>query len=102
MDRWPHSVRSYTPAEVAKYVVDAEWQKCRLSMKGIPTTEKLEILNKYRSDRLAYSSGHPDIPNSRHLADHGVLEREHQVQIDNYINALKRGGQLRMDLTVQR
>ena len=88
MDRWPYEVKTYTPVEVREYCVENEWwQRRRLSMKGISTKSKLLRLEDWRNICIE---------------NEGAVTRECEVQIDNYINALKRGGQLRMDLTVQR
>ena len=77
MDKWPHEVKSYTPEEVRKYAVgDATWQTFRESLKGLSTTEKLKKLGVWRHRSV------------------GVISRRTEVQVDNYINALKRGGQL--------
>lgn len=87
MKKWPHEVRPYSPDEVQEYCVrDVKWQAFRKSLKGLPTEEKLFRLNSWhKRTRSSLSVG-----------------RITQVQIDNYINALKRGGQLNMDLEVQR
>jgi len=82
MKKWPFKVHTYSPQEVRNYCVeDRIWQKFRLTRKGISTEDKLDRLKGYYEDR----SG-----------------RRFDVQVSNYINALKRGGQLAMDLTVQR
>lgn len=88
MNSWPYAISTYSPAEVQEFCVkDAAWQEFRLSLKGISTEAKLRKLNQYRANRL-YATGE--------------LARRYEVQIDNYLNALKRGGQLTMDLKVQR
>lgn len=88
MNNWPHEVKGYSPEDVQHYCVqDQEWQEFRLSLKGLPTESKLIRLDARRHELLAAN---------------GNLERNHQVQIDNYINALKRGGQLGMDLRVRK
>ncbi|MGL5079030.1 MAG: hypothetical protein ACRDBG_24795 [Waterburya sp.] len=80
---WDREIQSYSPKEVVEYCVnDAVWQTCRLSMKGVNTNEKLRILRGWRA--------------KNELANNGVVDRRCQVQIDNYINALKRGGQIDM------
>lgn len=80
MDHWPYEVSNLTQVEIAKFVNDANWQTFRLSLKGISTGFKLRMLQQHRASckRL----------NGRELS------RADQVRIDNYINALKRGGQL--------
>lgn len=93
MDRWPYQVDAYTSLEVQQFCVfDESWQKFRLSLKGLPTEHKLNRLHEYREGIMLY--------NSAHMGE-AYLPRRHQVQIDNYINALKRGGQLDMNLEVR-
>jgi hypothetical protein len=88
--KWTHEIEHYSPAEVQEFCVnDSAWQKFRLSLKGKPTHEKLEQLQYWRRQHLF-------------CAEHEVLPRRHQVQIDNYLNALKRGGQLSVDGVVVR
>ena len=77
---WPHPVELTTTKEIAEYTGDPDWQTIRLSMKGLETGYKLRVLRAYRIQCL--QRGGP------------TLARKYQVQIDNYINALKRGGQL--------
>lgn len=76
---WPHPVTSLLVSEIAEAVSDPKWQKFRRSLKGKSTSDKLSELNWYRST---------------HMGADATLPRKYQVQIDNYINALKRGGQL--------
>lgn len=83
MPRWPFKVESYLVMEVQEYCVrDAEWQKFRKSLKGLNTLEKLYKLQ-------SWILHHPH-------------QRRAQVQVDNYINALKRGGQLDMEGNIKR
>lgn len=87
-DRWEYVVGSYTFEEVKLYCVqDAEWQRFRLSMKGMSTRGKL---GKLRMRRAQF------------LSQDGTQLKKYQVQIDNYINALKRGGQLDLNCNVVR
>lgn len=89
--KWPYDLKPYTQHEVSVYcVADPEWQKFRLTLKSVPTTKKLEMLELRRKAKLQVNID----GTSRGLA------RKYQVQIDNYINALKRGGQLNMKLEV--
>lgn len=74
MHRWKYDIEYVTKAEIMAFCVqDEEWQEFRLSLKGKPTRIKLELL-------ALWKESHPD--------------RRGQVQVDNYLNALKRGGQL--------
>lgn len=88
MNKWPHAVLPITALEIQKYVQDEEWQRVRLSLKGQTTQRKLVTLDAWRSLKLT---------------THGQeLPRDRQVQIDNYINALKRGGLLNSNLEVMK
>lgn len=81
MKKWPHSLWTLSKDQIKEHCVnDLEWQKFRLTLKGLPTEEKLDRLNEWR-------------------AAGGVIAH---IQVTNYINALKRGGQLNMALEVQR
>ena len=81
MRYWRRKVMSLTQAEIAAAVADPVWQEFRESLKGVPTGQKLDQLEHYlRSTDPA-------------AAPEEVRERE--VRVDNYINALLRGGQLR-------
>ncbi len=82
---WPHTVKPMTKEEILSSTADSDWQSFRVTMKGMTTSEKLDRLSFYRMTKLL-----PD----------DSLQRVHEVQIDNYINALKRGGQLNSNLGV--
>lgn len=64
----------YTPEEVQRAVNNGAWQSFRKSLKGKPTQEKIDLLQCHW---IAFGA-----------------ERTTQIQIDNYIKALCRGGQL--------
>ena len=84
----------YTPEEVRLFcVLDANWQEFRLSLKGLSTYEKLANLEHWRMRHAEQSTTQSGVEK---------LPRRVQVQIDNYINALKRGGQLNMECKVVR
>lgn len=61
--------------EIARYVVQPTWQKLRLKMKGMPLEERRLLLERW-------------------LELNGD-SRPANVQVTNYINALKRGGMLK-------
>jgi len=85
--KWQFTVLPYTSSEVRDYCTnDKEWQKFRLTLKGVPTFKKLEMLRIRRASYVSMSQLLPD--------------RRTQVQCDNYVNSLKRGGQLNMKLEV--
>jgi len=64
-----------THDEITLYVKDTEWQKLRERIIGIPLTAKY-----YELERWLKRSHH---------------NRASQVQVTNYMNALKRGGLIR-------
>lgn len=65
-------MRKLTRAEIQKAIKDPLWQTVRLSMKGVPLKEKSVLLkNWYKTAKN---------------------KKKAEVQIINYINALKRGG----------
>lgn len=88
---WPYNhlvQRGYPPDLVKKYCVDnAEWQKFRLSLKGLNTCDKLELLIIWFEERQKLAQ----TDSSRDYTD-TLLAVE--VQVGNYLGALRRGGQL--------
>ena len=91
---WRYEVKMYTPEEVRLFcVLDANWQEFRLSLKGLSTFVKLANLERWRML-------HAEQATSRSGTE--KLSRRVEVQIDNYINALKRGGQLDLECKVRR
>lgn len=62
-----------TQREVRENVGDPEWQDFRVRLHGLPTKVKLERLE-------GWWNAHQDLPAA--------------VQVQNYINALKRAGQV--------
>lgn len=82
MRKWNHTVGSLTRVAIQWAINHDEWQKFRLSLKGISTEDKLKRLD----DWLVNNRG----------------GEKTTVQVDNYINALKRGGQLNGRLEVVR
>lgn len=79
MDRWSHEVSSWSREQIQVAVNDNYWQTFRVSLKGLSTSEKLARLEQYLID---------------HADEHGVVSSRDQCRVDNYINALRRGGQL--------
>lgn len=75
--------RGYPPESVQLHCVrNQEWQQTRLSLKGLPTHEKLARLEKYWDD------WHFILSADQHYAN------KIKVQVGNYLGALRRGGQL--------
>lgn len=94
MREWPHKVLSWDKLLIQRFCVqDAEWQRYRRAMKGESTEKKLDMLEQWR---LLEENDNREIVGRAHIG------MRCQCQIDNYINALKRGGQLNMDLTIKR
>lgn len=85
--KWPFQVLPYTSSEVIQYCVnDEEWQKFRKILKGVPTFKKLEMLDMRRTQNITKNASKLET----------YVDRRCQVQLDNYINALRRGGQLNL------
>lgn len=81
MKYWKRKVMSLSREEIAAAIDDDHWQAFRKGLKGLPTARKLDELEYYLKaiDPAA-------LPAERHMV---------RVRVDNYINALLRGGQLR-------
>lgn len=87
MNVWPRKIEPYTKEEVQQYCVDdVHWQSFRVELKGEPTVRKLDLL--YSRQEMLITMG--TIKDQRRV----------QVQTDNYLNALLRGGFLNSDLRV--
>jgi hypothetical protein len=87
MKIWPHEVKSYTAHDVQVHCVqNAEWQRFRISLKGLSTEEKLDRLEDWRAEHMD-QKGEP--PYER------FLQEPARIQIDNYLQALHRGGLIR-------
>ncbi len=75
-------METLSPQEIgdAVYVVKdhRDWQHLRTSMKGLTTKQKMWALHEYLYDIACV-----------------VTDRNRWVRVVNYINALKRGGQLK-------
>ncbi|MEB3025825.1 hypothetical protein VJI76_08320 [Parvimonas sp. M13] len=82
---WRHNdkvQRGYNQSLVQVHCVrNSAWQAVRLSMKGVTTSKKLEILHAYWDKH--YNTMHTS-------AGTDICE----IQIGNYLGALRRGGQL--------
>jgi hypothetical protein len=62
-----------------------KWQRLRIALKGTTTQQKLYVLMEYRFDA-----------DSLYREDYWIVS----CRVDNYINALKRGGQLNAKLEI--
>lgn len=88
--KWPMAVRSWPISYVLEVVKDDEWQQMRLSLKGESTARKLWLLYGYRERREGELA-------LEHADDNVKLEWERKAlhcRVDNYLGALRRGGQL--------
>jgi hypothetical protein len=73
-------------SEIFQAIADEDWQDFRLSLKGKSTEKKLEELRRWLKTKSTTN---------------GVGWKA-KVQVMNYINALKRGGQLSTSGQIQR
>ena len=78
--KWTHKLDTHSPDKIRRCVAQENWQTFRKSLKGLPTEEKLTKLSGWLRSRRGGGCT--------------------KTQVDNYINALKRGGQLNADLEV--
>jgi len=92
--RWDMSVDVWPQSQVQYSVYDAkdasEWQLFRTALKGMSTSEKLYALKRYYIVNCYYGSGAK------------ATWELHKVRIDNYILALRRGGQLNENYEIVR
>ena len=103
IDRWDNEKRKcsagYSPQDVRIHCVEnAKWQQIRLSMKGKDTYEKLMILEAWwdkqmeEVDRLFERHQNGEGESHAHRAN--ALMWATEVQVGNYLGAIRRGGQL--------
>lgn len=89
LESWEFGVASWSHEEVRKAVYEARdaesWQKLRIALKGTTTQQKLAILVEYMFDADNFDR-----------EDRWVM----LCRVDNYIGALKRGGQLDSQLRI--
>ncbi len=97
-DHWPYMDRfteEYSMSGIRFAVYEApgaeEWQKFRVSLKGLTTREKLYCLLWYWDIHVVPGAG-----------AHVTLEdwSRQVLRVNNYLGALKRGGQLNSELRV--
>jgi hypothetical protein len=81
--RTPRQGRTQLSRRIARAVDDENWQLFRVSMKGKPTKQKLEMLQAYWQ---LHMDNHDHV-----MGDDGC---DYCIRVDNYIKALSRGGQL--------
>jgi hypothetical protein len=78
-------------------VKNPAWQKIRLSLKGIPTHEKLLRLERYWDDMRHQAESWK----GSHLEKVAIIT-ECEIQVGNYLGALRRGGQLDTNNQIKR
>lgn len=86
MDRWLVPLKQLTREEIFLAVDDRDWQTFRLKLKGLPTSIKLDKLYQYLYNTPSVSSG-------SEKEDQDSFENR-IIRVANYLNALRRGGQL--------
>lgn len=94
MHSWPHKLYVWNLSQIHEAIADSRWQKFRISMKGVPTETKLDMLQDYLNTMTTVYECE--------VEDLKEVDWKEQCRIDNYINALKRGGQLNVGGEVQR
>lgn len=81
MDKWPYGVMKLQTQQIQQAISDQKWQEFRNSLKGLSTQEKLDKLEDYMMEGRV-GGRISEIVSTR------------KVRVDNYVNALRRGGQL--------
>lgn len=90
--------RGYGAHEVNQHCVRNErWQKVRLSMQGKYTWEKLATLQIWWDTNFE-AANKPGLTQ----AEKSLIERSTEIQVGNYLGALRRGGQLNDDNWVRK
>lgn len=73
MDAWYMAPGSWNKEQIAEAVNNEHWQQFRRSLKGLPTSQKLNELRNY-------------------WVNYNHVNEKVRIRVDNYINALRRGG----------
>ncbi len=82
--RTPKPGRTAQSKRIAQAVDDEDWQKFRVSLKGLPTQTKLDRLKKYW-----FADG------AQVHAAYQARDCDCCIRVDNYLKALARGGQIK-------
>lgn len=106
LDRWDNEkravARGYSPHDVRIHCVEnGEWQKIRLSMKGVDTTEKLSILEAWWDKQMAEAE-RLDNEGGVGVLRSAALVKATEIQVGNYLGAIRRGGQLDDDNRIRK
>lgn len=94
MRTWEHKLQVWNIHQIWEAVKDVSWQEFRVSLKGTSTEEKLTRLDNYLQFACKRNCCTVDELSQR--------EWKEKCRVDNYINAIKRGGQLTIEGRVQR
>jgi hypothetical protein len=84
MKEWPYTVEYHSRKEIQVLTKDVNWQVFRKSLIGMPTTQKLEHLLRRLDAKREFNA----------VTGQTQFKHEEKVRVDNYLNALLRGGQL--------
>lgn len=85
--QWPFVVPPTEFSEIHRVIASSTWQTFRISLKGISTYRKLYLLYLYLFvPSMLWHEGYKLPPCS--------IYKDRVIQVANYINALRRGGQL--------
>jgi len=89
--RDPKEGNNATSRRIAQAVDNRDWQKFRVSLKGISTRDKLTKLLEYHNDELKKLGA---LMATEQISDRDVLRQvdDIKIRIDNYLKALARGG----------
>lgn len=106
-DRWDNekrpTARGYSPHDVRIHCVEnSQWQRIRLSMKGVDTTEKLRILEEWWDQQMIAAQAIEDAGHAASSNRANALRWATEVQVGNYLGAIRRGGQLDDDNLVRK
>lgn len=97
--KWDNGKRrcqaGYSPHDVKIHcVMNSEWQKIRLSMKGVDTSEKLAILEAWWDKQMAAAENMICSGVHTECLRGNALLFATECQVGNYLGAIRRGGQL--------
>ncbi len=107
LDRWDNEKRKcqagYNAHDVKIHCVqNGEWQKIRLSMKGVDTHEKLRILEAWWDKQMTAAKELKSSVDILKQQRGNALAKATEIQVGNYLGALKRGGQLDDSLRIRK
>jgi hypothetical protein len=95
--RWPYEVLPLNRMMINICVKDESWQQFRRTLRGYPTQLKLGLLSQYVTELGDLRDVKKDIGSPL-----WIEQRRRQWRVQNYLNALKRGGFLNDNLEVVR